>query len=284
MKSNSHLFHNRPLLIVTKHDKNKVMAPILKKELGVHCLVSKQFDTDSLGTFSGEFERKKDAFQTLRDKCRLAMELEGYDLALATEGSFGNHPTVFFAPANDELILLMDKKNKLEIVERVLSLETNFKSEKLDSEEALHEFLTQVKFPSHGVIIKNKEKNWTFIKKGLQSRKEVFAVFNALKQENESVWIETDMRAHMNPTRMQIIKESCEKLVKKIQSTCPHCHFPGFGVTQVEAGLKCESCRMPTRSTAAHIYQCQQCGFEEKVAFPNGKTTEDPMYCDFCNP
>lgn len=284
MKSKTRLFYNRPLLIVTKHHKNNVMAPILEKELGVHCLVSTKLDTDLLGTFSGEIERKKDALNTLRDKCLLAMELEGYDLAVATEGSFGNHPTVFFAPANEELILLMDKKNKLEIIERVLSLETNFKTLKVDSVDALHEFLNQVKFPSHGVIIKNKEKNWTFIQKGIQSKTQLMTIYNALIHNNESVYLETDMRAHYNPTRMNIIKQACEKLVKKIQSTCPNCESPGFGVTQVEAGLKCESCRMPTRSTAAHIYQCQQCGFEEKVAFPNGKTTEDPMYCDFCNP
>jgi hypothetical protein len=88
----------------------------------------------------------------------------------------------------------------------------------------------------------------------------------------------------MNPTRMKIIKEAGEKLIQKIKSTCPSCNYPGFGIVRAEAGLKCENCNMPTKSTSAHIYQCKHCDFESQKMFPNGKSTENPQFCDFCNP
>lgn len=284
MKSNANLFLYRPLLIVTKHNKNKVIAPVLEKELGVKCFIPEKFDTDSLGTFSGEIERKSDALSTLRAKCLQAMKMEGYDLAVATEGSFGNHPTIFFAPANDEFIMLIDLKNNLEIVERVLSLETNFKMAEIDNQNNLNEFLQTVKFPSHGVIVKDTRSDWKFIEKGIQKKGQIKALFEKFSNTQQSFFIETDMRANFNPTRMKVIKQACKKLVTKIKTTCPSCNTPGFGIVRAEAGLKCSLCKMQTRSTSAHVYQCKKCNFESKKTFPNGKTTEDPMYCDFCNP
>ena len=284
MKTNSDFFSGRRLLIVTKHQKEEVIAPLLEEALGVTCFVSKDFDTDSLGTFSGEIARKDDALTTLRKKCWEGMQAEGFDLAVATEGSFGNHPTVFFAPANDELIMLVDQKNNLEIVERVLSLDTNFDSSEIHTRDELKAFLDKVQFPSHGVILKNATENWTKIHKGITDYDSVEKRFNEIVASCNSCFIETDMRAMFNPTRMKIIYDVCFKLINKLHSVCPECFIPGFGVVGVEAGLLCSSCSMPTRSTSAHIYQCQHCNYKSKVLYPNGKKTEDPMYCDFCNP
>jgi len=62
------MFEGRKLLVVTKHHKEKVIGPILSKELGVECAVARNFDTDILGTFSGEVERKNDPKSTLELK------------------------------------------------------------------------------------------------------------------------------------------------------------------------------------------------------------------------
>lgn len=278
------LFKDRKLLIATKHSKEQVLGPIFEKEFNTTYTIPVQFDTDSLGTFSGEIERKCNAIDTLRSKCLLALEKEGLDLALATEGSFGNHPSIFFSAANDELIMLYDKKNKLEIVERILSLETNFDAQEINSYSALEEFITKNKFSSHAVILKNKQHNWTKISKGIQDIETLKIVFADYTKEQSSCFVETDMRANYNPTRMNIIKEVGLKLAQKINTVCPNCQFPGFGVVRAEAGLLCARCQMPTRSTSAHIYQCNSCEFELKKKYPFEKTTEDPMYCDFCNP
>lgn len=284
MKTKPDFFSGRRLLIVTKHEKEAVIAPLLEESLGVTCFVTKEFDTDSLGTFSGEISRKDDALTTLRKKCWEGMQAEGFDLAVATEGSFGNHPTVFFAPANDEFIMLIDQKNKLEIVERVLSLDTNFDCSEVSTKAELKVFLDKVQFPSHGVILKDASENWSKIYKGVSNYDLAEKIFDTIIASGGGCYIETDMRAMQNPTRMQIIKEVCLKLINKLHSVCPECNYPGFGVVGAEAGLLCSSCAMPTRSTSAHIYQCQHCNFESKVLYPNGKKTEDPMYCDFCNP
>ena len=95
MNTSNNSFCNRRLLIVTKHEKEKIIAPLFEDYFEVECAIPKTFDTDSLGTFSGEIPRKHDALTTLRQKCVEAMEVEGYDLAIATEGSFGSHPSVF---------------------------------------------------------------------------------------------------------------------------------------------------------------------------------------------
>lgn len=119
------MFEGRKLLIATKHKKETVIAPLFEKHFKVECVVS-QFDTDLLGTFSGEIERKLDVIETLQKKCLSAVENTTFDLVVASEGSFGVHPTMFFAQADDELIMFKDIKNNIEIIARNLSLETNF--------------------------------------------------------------------------------------------------------------------------------------------------------------
>ncbi|MFZ9719179.1 MAG: DUF6671 family protein [Chitinophagaceae bacterium] len=34
----------------------------------------------------------------------------------------------------------------------------------------------------------------------------------------------------------------------------------------------------------AWVYVCSHCGYRKKDVYPHEKTTEDPMYCDRCNP
>ena len=153
-----HLFKDKKFLIASKHEKEKVMAPLLEAELGVKCIVAENFDTDLLGTFSGEVERKDDPITTARNKCQMAMQQYGCDLAVASEGSFGAHPQMFFVPADDEILLFLDKKNGLEIIARELTTDTNFNGDEMQTEKELKEFAKRVKFSSHGLIIrKSKE-------------------------------------------------------------------------------------------------------------------------------
>jgi hypothetical protein len=96
------IFKNRKLLIATKHQKEKVIAPIVESELGVTCFIDNSFDTDILGTFTGEVERELDPISTVREKCLQAMKINNCDLVIASEGSFGPHPSIFFVNADDE--------------------------------------------------------------------------------------------------------------------------------------------------------------------------------------
>lgn len=278
------MFFGRKLLIVTKHSKEQVIAPIFEKELGVICFVTDKFDTDTLGTFSGEIERKNDVLTTLRNKCLLAMKENDCDLAIASEGSFGAHPTIFIAHADDEMMLFLDTKNNVEIFAREISLETNFNASQINNESELLEFAEKVKFPSHGLILNPSENDFSTIFKGITDFENLIKDFNTLIENYSSAYVETDMRASFNPTRMKIIEKVALKLLKSVQNQCPVCQFPGFAIIKVNAGLPCEWCNNPTQSTLSFTYKCQKCNHLEEKLYPHGKKKEDPMYCDFCNP
>lgn len=278
------IFEGRRLIIATKHEKERVIAPLLEEHLGVDCFVPDDFDTDTLGTFTGEIERKEDALTTVRQKCLLAMEEYQCDLGIASEGSFGPHPSIFVAQADDEFLIFIDKKNNIEIIVRELSLDTNFNATTVNCFQNLVNLVKTVGFPEHAVILKITEKEVTSVVKGIQSWELLEESFHTLSARNSHVVAETDMRAMHNPTRMKVIEKATQKLVAKIKSTCPQCSLPGFGVVKIKSGLLCEWCGSPTNSTKSHIYQCQKCNFEQENMFPNNKKTEDPMYCNRCNP
>lgn len=179
---------------------------------------------------------------------------------------------------------MYDKKNNIEVIERVLSLDTNFNEALIETRLQLEDFLKKAQFPSHGVIIKDTKDHPKTIIKGIDNWTDLELHYTNFANENRSFYIETDMRAMYNPTRMKVIEEACLKLIKKAQTVCPSCDFPGFGIVRAEEGLPCEWCSNKTRSTLAFVYECKRCNYSERDYFPHGKRTEDPMYCDFCNP
>ena len=277
------MYKGRRLVIATMHQKEVVITPILEKELGVECFVPDNFDTDMLGTFTGETPRVLSQIETVRQKCLLAMKQTNCDLGVASEGSFGSHPTLFFVPADDEFLIFIDKKNDIEIVARKLSTETNFSGQQINSEEELLEFSKKIKFPSHRIILKLQESNQGLVYKDFLNWNELKSTYHSINK-NGVVMAETDMRAMNNPTRMSVISIATEELLKKIVSLCPICNHPGFSITESKTGLPCESCQFPTNSTLAFISQCQKCNHTSEELYPHGKKQEEPMYCNFCNP
>ena len=133
-------FEGRQLVIASMHQKEQVLKPLLEAGLKVTVSVAIGLNTDLLGTFSGEVARIADPLTTARKKCELAMQLIGCDLAIASEGSFGPHPSAFFLPANEEWLLLIDRKHQLEIHARHLSTATNFAGQEFSSLEELEAF------------------------------------------------------------------------------------------------------------------------------------------------
>lgn len=278
------MFKDRKLLIATKHEKEKVIAPLLEKGLGVKCTVAENFDTDLLGTFTGEVERKDDPVSTARSKCLNAMCLNDCDLAIANEGSFGPHPALFFLYADDEIVLFIDKKNDLEIFARELSTETNFNGEEIKTEKQLFDFAEKAIFPSHALILRKSKEDYTEIIKGITDQEQLKKYFDGFMEKYGIAYVETDMRAMYNPTRMSVIGKAVQKLVDKINSHCPQCNTPGFAITEAKPGLPCNLCGYITRSTLSYIYTCKKCSFIKEEMYPHKKTTEDPTYCDYCNP
>ena len=278
------MFQSRQLVIATMHGKESVMAPLLERELGVYCVLSPGLNTDSFGAFSGEVKREKDALETARLKCYAAMDATGCDLAVASEGSFGPHPVYFFAHADEEIVLFVDRKKGVEIWARELSTSTNFNGKQVGSWDELVGFAQTVSFPSHALILRESAIGLDSVYKGISDREGLQIAFDYLMGRYGQVYVETDMRAMHNPTRMKVIELATRKLVGKVLSVCPACAWPGFDVVDYKSGLPCSDCGAPTQSTVSLIYSCVSCGFSREQLYPKGKETEEPRFCDFCNP
>ena len=88
------------------HGKEKVIAPILEKELGVKVILPQNFDSDQFGTFTGDKARTGNQLEAARLKVQAAMKLTGADIGIASEGSFGAHPSIPFIQSNLELVFV----------------------------------------------------------------------------------------------------------------------------------------------------------------------------------
>lgn len=277
-------FKGRELVIATMHGKESVIAPLLEENLGVKVMVPKGINTDYFGTFSGEIERYDDPVETARKKCQAAASLLNAGLVLASEGSFGPHPAFFFTPADDELLLLMDFENRLEVKVRELSTQTNFGGCSLKSLAEVEEFALKSLFPAHGLIVRKSRNSMDEMTKGIHDWIRLNGACEKIIDGYGEVYVETDMRAMHNPSRMKVIESATSRLVATLKRNCPACGTPGFDITGFKDGLLCEHCGMPTRSILSHSYGCQKCGYEEDFMFPKGKMNESPMFCDYCNP
>lgn len=278
------MFKGRSLLLATKHQKEKVLAPLFQKALGIGQVIVPDIDTDQLGTFSGETPRKGSPLDAARAKCLMAFEHSDADLVLASEGSFGPHPELLLVHSNEEWLLFMDRKNQLEVFVREVSFDTNFGGTVVYNWNDLREFTIKCQFPSHALVVKDSEIHPKKIDKGITDSQQLFEIVETYFSKGENCYVETDMRAHFNPSRMRVIEQAGIALVTKISSCCPRCQTPGFGVVKALSGLPCAWCKSPTRSTLAHLYECQKCGYQTEKIHPHQKTLESPEFCNYCNP
>ncbi len=277
------MYLGKNIVIATKHKKEQVIAPLLLTELGLKTIIIPTIDTDTLGTFTGEVERTFSPFETAIKKCKMALHNSNTTLAIASEGSFGPHPSMYFINADDELLVFYDKENKITITAREVSTETNFNAQTIETFNELKTFAEKALFPTHGLILRDKKDSNLEIQKGISSWAELEKYFVYFKENYGKFYVETDMRAMYNPTRMKVIEKATLKLIDKVKSTCPECNCPGFSITSVKRGLPCMLCNMPTQTPVKNVFSCQKCNFEKEEPI-NQKQFEDPMNCNFCNP
>lgn len=282
------LFTNRVAVLATMHQKERVIVPLLEKELGIKVTVPSNFNTDIFGTFTREVKRPGTQIEAARFKAEKALELTGENLALASEGSFAPHPSLPYISSNREIVILIDKQNDLEIIGEEFSIDTNYNHQVISSIKEALNFTQKVGFPEHGVIVMFEEnpQDSTNVFKGITTEAQlVEAVDFTLKNSpTGKAHIETDMRAMYNPTRMKNIEKATLNLISKIKSVCPQCSTPGFEITQRIQGLPCAMCSTPTLLIKSVIYQCQKCGFKKERLYPDGIEFADPGQCMFCNP
>ncbi|MCS6815191.1 MAG: hypothetical protein NZ772_16680, partial [Cyanobacteria bacterium] len=261
---------------------------LLMEALGVQVQVPEHFDTDRFGTFTRDIDRPGDQIETARLKAKAAMEITGETLAIASEGSFVPHPWLPGLPINREVVVLLDAQHDLEIVGQVTSTNTNFRHETVHSLAEAIAFAKAIGFPHHGLVAMTQRstKDPSHIIKGITDYDHLQAAVEQLAQQTSdgSVHLETDMRAHMNPTRMKVIAEATQDLLFNLQQSCPQCGAPGFTGRDRQPGLPCALCQSPTTLTLAIVYHCRRCGYSQEKLYPDGQYTADPTYCSYCNP
>jgi hypothetical protein len=277
-------FKDRTLVIATMHKKEKIIKPILEKELWVKCIIVENFNTDKFGTFTQDIKRSGDMLTTARLKVQHAMDISWCDLGISSEWSFWSHHWIPFINSNFELTLLVDKKNDIEIKWHHMSTDTNLNWVYVHS---VAEALTTAKswwFPEHGIIVRF-SKNYNFlIDKNIHNERELEQAVKKILSLPfvNTAYIETDMRANKNPTRMKNIELSIIDLVNNIHSLCPQCWIPWFSIIDREKWLPCWECGTPTNLPLYNIYDCNKCHFSKKVR--NEKKYAPAWMCPHCNP
>lgn len=194
------------------------------------------------------------------------------------------HPQLYFCPADTELMAFVDLDNDLIIAEHELSTETNYGHIDISDQDDYEAFLDKAKFPSHGIIIRALDSENHFIEKGIRDRDYLKTAIKKAFEFSPRIRLETDMRAMMNPLRMNTINKLAVKLVHRIQQHCPQCHTPGFGKISAEGHLTCVSCGTPTELYHRKVLNCLKCEFKTYQARDDGLEFADQRYCPYCNP
>lgn len=285
------IFTDTRAILATKHGKEQAVAPVFGQRLDLLVEPAKGLDTDQLGTFTGERKRVGDMKETVRLKADMALKNSDLNIAIATEGSFGPSPVFPSVPLHIECMIIKDRSSDFELLVFEESLDTNFDHMIISDIADVDGFLSKVGFPEHGLIMKphfedHKLPNADHIVKGVQDSETIEEQFSRLTAISPSgeVHIETDMRAHMNPTRMQVIHNLSEKMCDRLLTRCPSCSTPGWGMVDTEKGLPCEQCGYHTQMVRYVIYGCVKCDHEEKKGRPDGIAFATPGTCPNCNP
>ncbi|CAN5516585.1 hypothetical protein BH23BAC4_BH23BAC4_07980 [soil metagenome] len=278
------VYSGRRIALLTQHGKERVVGTVLDAALGCRVERVGGFDTDTLGSFTRDIPRAGTQLEAARKKARLGIELSGLSLGLASEGSFGPDPMIGMLPWNVEFLIFIDDEQGLEIV-GVAQGKANHAHRLASSWSEAETFTRESGFPDHRLVVRPEGENDPRLRKGIAAWAELEAAFAWAQAQSASgrVFLETDLRAYANPTRMETIRLAAEDLVARLGSPCSACGAPGFWLVERIAGLPCGDCGAPTRETRAEVYGCLKCAHHE-TRERTGPQYADPGRCDYCNP
>lgn len=262
----------------TLHGKEKVISPALSAS-GVHVLCI-PIDTDRFGTFTAEVPRVGTMVEAARAKARAAIAASGLPVGMASEGAYGPHPVLPYLPVGQELLLWHDARTGQEIVEMMTDDRAVFDQAMVPDAAGLGAFLARCGFPDVAVCVAEASGKPP-IAKGLRDRAALDAVLAPRFAAGAGAFVMTDMRAHMNPRRMQVIGQLAHRFAARLATPCPACAAPGFGRLRGETGLPCDACGCPTALIEKDISGCTACGYETET-LRAGRA--DPAHCPLCNP
>lgn len=290
--------------LLTQHGKERAIAPVLEPALGWRIVRVDGFDTDRLGTFTGDIARQGTQLEAAREKARIGMALSGLHQGLGSEGSFGPDPGSGLLPWNVELLVYRDDRLGIEVVGLAQGPAVSGQRV-VDDWAAVADFARSVGFPGHQLVVSSPGgcatgldppgalagpgaspppgQGEARIRKGLTDWPALEQAYAWAAAGGGRVQVEVDLRAQANPTRMATIGRAAEDLARKLLSTCPACGAPGYGVVERIAGLPCADCGAPTREPRAEVWGCVRCA-QRQTRARSDRRHADPARCDHCNP
>lgn len=281
-------YRGRRAVLATMHGKEKAFAPVFSDRLGMDVTVPDGLDTDQLGTFSGEVPRRLGMRETAISKARMALARTGETLALANEGSFGPHPQVPFLAAGIERAVFVDTDRGIVIEESLIDDQPAFHHAEVTCFADLTPHLERMDFPRHRLIVTPAagERCQETVFKGLADQDSLAAAIAAAaaRSPDGRALVQSDMRAHMNPRRMDRLAILAQRLAMRIGTACPACNAPGYGHLRHEAGLPCEDCGAPTHALRFDVSGCGACGHEERLIRTGTPERASAGLCPLCNP
>lgn len=278
------IFSNRTASVLTKHGKELVFNEVLSSAIGLQVKLTNAYDTDLLGAFTLETPRYGSQLDAVRKKAQIGMELLGTDLGLANEGAFVADPHAGILPWNNELVILIDQKLQLEITGFAGAPAQNAHSY-ISHWEELEKFAQTALFPSHYLVIKPTDEHHPKSIKNISDINQLKDAFEWASAHSSKgiVFVENDLRAFANPTRMDNIRRAVIDLANKMNSLCPACQMPGYWIQDIQRGLPCNACGMPTNQEIAKIWACLKCQHSDKEGMKVLRFA-NPSQCQHCNP
>lgn len=214
-----------PILIATMHGKERVLASSLAA-LGFCVLLPVGYDTDALGTFSGDIRRLGTAFDAALEKARRACLATGIARAVASEGSYRPSQTLFPGASNAELMAFVDLEKDFSCIEYLTDLPTRFVKGRVPADPnaaQTRELLDTMGWPTIKALVlpqdpilgTREEEVFKGIgdEAGLQQAMNICAAVSS----DGLVHLETDLRAHMNPTRMASVAQVGQLLAQRLR-------------------------------------------------------------------
>ena len=271
-------------MLATKHGKLVCIGPALAA-VGLAVQVA-EVDTDVLGTFTGEVPRAASPRATAVAKARLGMDATGGALGLASEGSFGPHPSAPWVIVDTEIVVLVDDRRGIEVAGVASSTEVVAVARAVDVRGDLAPVVADADLPTHAVTVVPNDGSTGPIHKGLRRLPDVATAVAdcAAASTDGRARVETDLRAHVCPGRREVIRAAAGDLASRPGSRCRLCRSPGWGRVDVVVGVPCGWCGTDVDHVRAEVDACPACAHRaERAVLPAGAVA-DPGSCPRGNP
>ena len=284
-----HPLRGVPAGVATRHGKTSVLEEELGGPGGLR-LCTVPVDTDAFGTFAGDRPRPGSAEDVVVAKARAGAREGGFEVGLASEGSFGPDPALPLATVQRELVCLVQPGSGLVVIGRATAVASWAVSTRVAAHEDLRDAARRICALTADPLLVRPDPLGT----GEGITREVVGepgLARALSRARcasttGEVHVSHDLRAHTCPPRVPVIARAAADLALRLARRCTECGSPGTGPIAAERGLACRWCGTPTDEVRAVVDQCPACRARTRREDVGDHRPRrgDPARCPRCNP